>query len=117
MAKNTALAAYKAGERAAKDKPKHRKNGFTIPLAVAAGFGPLVGMGLQGYREAGYSGASNKLVYGLSGYDMANRNWSTQGLAQGLLPIMIGLVVHKVVGNRLGVNRMLSRARIPFVRL
>jgi hypothetical protein len=35
----------------------------------------------------------------------------------GLWPILAGIAVHKVIGQRMGVNAMLSRAGIPFIRV
>lgn len=123
MAKNTALAAYRAGERRAqRAKGKHRRAKMTIPLAVAAGFLPLglhVGEPIMqnpgdmaSWKEAGY-----RLGMDLTGYDARTKTWGhIDWMARTLGPILLGVLAHKVA-NRMGINRQLSRMRIPLLRI
>jgi hypothetical protein len=45
--------------------------------------------------------------------DMKFEGWR---LRYGLLPVALGLGVHKIAGS-LGINRMLSQAGIPLIRI
>jgi hypothetical protein len=97
-----------------------RKAKFTIPLAVVGGFLPIATFTYQQVK----SGGINSLQYvtkRIIPYDKdANGGKgaiSTQYLGQGLYPIIAGWLIHYLVGGKLGVNRMLSRAGVPLIRL
>jgi hypothetical protein len=38
-------------------------------------------------------------------------------LGYGLLPIVAGIFVHKIIGGGLGINRVLSSSGIPWIRI
>jgi len=38
-------------------------------------------------------------------------------LIRNVLPPVMGLIVHKVVGGKLGLNRMLAQSNVPFIRI
>ena len=108
MARNRGLQKYRGG---------HHKKQFTLPLAVIAGFAPLaVDVGTQ-IKNGDWAQAGKVLVHNTIGYDGFNHNWNLSGFSHGLFPIIAGILVHKFVGGRLGVNRMLANAGIPVVRL
>jgi len=94
-----------------------RKKSFTIPVAVALGFAPLVARGINLTIENGFKNGVQLLTTSLIPYNFQTRKIDTSGLSQGLYPILAGLAVHKVVGSMLGVNRMLARSGIPWVRI
>ena len=98
-------------------KRVHRRRQTTIPLAVVAGFVPLAKDVWSGYKASGLSGAQHYLVGGITGYDSntgkLNLPWA---LSHFWGPVAIGVVAHKLAG-RLGVNRALSRAGVPFLRV
>jgi hypothetical protein len=96
---------------------RHKKAGMTLPLAAIAGFAPLVGSTIPQFQYHGISGAGNHIVAKLSGYNVNTHQWRWQEMQDGLIPIVAGLLIHKYIGGRLGINRMLSRAGVPFVRL
>ena len=108
-----------------KKKKSHRhKRQFTLPVAVAAGFLPGVMRILTHFQNPGLHGQSNGFsaagveasrVY--LGLDPRDGSWNPGLLTLGLLPILLGGIVHRFVGGRLGVNRMLAGAGIPFLRL
>lgn len=101
-------------------RPVHRrkKTGFTLPLAAIAGFAPLVHTAYdEGWKIGGLEGVGNQVLYGMTGYAMYRREWNFDGLRRGLLPIIGGLLVHKYIGGKLGINRMLSRAGVPIIRI
>ena len=89
---------------------------FTIPLAVLAGFGPMVSDVVHGYQTGGITSASNDLLANVTGYDARAKKWDFALLAKGMGPVVAGILVHKLAG-KLGVNRMLSSAGVPWVRI
>jgi hypothetical protein len=100
----------------------HRSKSFTLPLAVVAGFGPLI---YTTYKHAqwngmgGEEGAIDVFVRSLTGFSPSTaygRVWEFKRLMWGLMPILGGLVAHKIAG-RLGVNKAISSAGIPFIRV
>lgn len=115
MAKNTALAAYKAGLKT-KSSGKHRKTKFTVPLAVVAGFVPL-GLSIYNARDTGVAGIMNTISKRMTGYDTTTAKWSFSDMKCGTISILGGFLVHSLVGNKLGINRMIARAGIPILRI
>lgn len=100
-------------------RPKGRgrgRGGFTIPVAVLAGFGPMVADTIHGYQTGGLASASNDLLANVTGYDARAKAWSFGLLAKGMGPVVAGIMVHKLAG-RLGVNRALAKAGVPFLRI
>jgi hypothetical protein len=96
---------------------RHHKGGMTLPVAALAGFIPLASNGYNAYKTGGMRTAGYNVMANLSGYDFATGQWNFANLKGGLMPLMAGFIVHKIVGGMLGVNRMLSRARVPFIRI
>jgi hypothetical protein len=96
---------------------RRRAHGLKIPLAVALGFTPLVAEGINNVRAAGWSDGLRDTMSALIPYDFAIRKVTTSRLGHGLYPILAGFAVHKIVGGMLGVNRVLGRMGIPFVRI
>lgn len=100
------------------NRARRRAQGFTIPLAALAGL--AVGLAApveQVVKYGRFQEAGKHLVYNYTGYSMWSGKFRTEGLMRGLAPLALGMVVHKVIGGRLGVNRMLAQARMPFVRI
>ena len=92
---------------------------MTIPVAVLAGFVPL-GVGVYGAVRRGMAGdtagMTQELTIRTTGFNTDTKSfhwpafWGTYG------PILAGLVVHKAA-SRLGVNRALAKAGVPFLRV
>lgn len=99
-------------------KRARHKAKMTIPLAAIAGFAPLLMDVVNGARFSGINGAATALQRDLLAYDpeagSMNPYWA---IRRGWGPILAGLAVHKLIGSKLGVNRMLAGAGVPFVRL
>jgi len=98
---------------------RHSKAGMTIPLAVVAGFAPLALGEIGAVRRAlagDTAGAAQQAVIYATGYntDTKSFHWPTFMGSYG--PILAGMVVHKLAG-RLGVNRALGKAGVPFIRI
>jgi len=97
-------------------RARRRSAKMTVPLAVVAGFAPLGIRAVNGYHANGWIGAADGVTSGLSGYSVFSKKFEMDALAQGLVPIVAGFLVHWGA-SRLGINRALGRARVPFLRL
>lgn len=98
-------------------KKKKAKRKFTLPLApiigLLAGVAPAIGPAMAGDID----GAVNVLKYNYLGITHDNR-FDANGLKKGLLPLIVGALVHKFVGGPpLNVNRMLAAANVPVLRI
>lgn len=128
MAKQPAgLARYWAGKR--RNKSTRRRSGgvsmskrkgtkFTLPVAAILGFAPLAYWAKTDFKSEGLNGL-RKTAETIIPFDISGTHgggFMAHKLQYGLYPIIGGLFVHKLAGM-LGVNRMLSRAGIPFIRL
>lgn len=96
----------------------------TISLAVIAGLMPPVNDAWQAYRGASSGGVTaglrsmgNALTRDFTGWDVQAGSWNWQNLKNGLVPVGMGVLAHRLIGGTLGVNRMLARAGIPWIRL
>jgi len=94
-----------------------RARSTTVPIAVLAGLAPGVARSIEGFKKDGFRGASYRLCNDFTGYDAYNTAWNASELKYGLLPLVAGFAVHWLVGGKLGVNRALGRANVPFIRL
>lgn len=102
--------------KTAKKKRRSRRK-FTIPLApiagVVAGMAEPVKHLMNGqYEEALYAVSRN-----YTGYRPQAQKWEPQLLMRGLVPLIVGGLVHKFVGGSLGINRMLAQAGVPIIRI
>ena len=102
-----------------RSRPKARrrsKAGFTIPLAVVGGLVPLAVFAMEGYQVGGATNAIRRTAQRLTGYDSTANVFIWKELMAGWGPILTGFLVHKLAG-KLGVNRALGKAGIPFIRI
>jgi len=104
-------------------KKRRRNNSqITIPLAVvaplAAGLGePIMNMIADPSPET-IKGSLNHIGLIYTGYNAVEGSFQPEMLSRGLVPLVIGALVHKFVGGSpLNVNRMLARAKVPFIRI
>lgn len=100
-----------------KDKKKHRRKQFTLPVAAIAGFAPIAIHTYQGFKAGGLAGGLNDLSAYTTGYVPVDNKWKAAHLVEGMTPVIVGGLVHKYIGGRLGVNRMLASAGVPVIRL
>lgn len=96
---------------------RHRRKEFTLPLAAMIGFTPLLTYMYLDYKQGGAQLMASGACARLTGYNPADNSFGMGALWQGTIPITLGILVHKFVGNKLGVNRALSRAGVPLLRL
>lgn len=100
----------------ARTKKHHRRGkGITFPIAVVAGFIPAA-VDLWGKKDNPMA-LGNEASRIFLGWDYWDANFDLQRMKWGTLPIIIGLLVHKFVGGKLGINKMLARSGVPFIRL
>lgn len=104
----------------AKRKGSRRHKSFTLPLAVVAGFAPTAIFALQGAKLPGAQGgieeAAHRLTMRMTGYEWKGNLWSGAELMKGWLPMLAGFFTHKLA-NKMGINRAISGAGIPFIRI
>ena len=93
----------------------HRK--FTIPLAMVAGFAPLVIVGVKAFQKAGPTYAVQEMTCALTGYSIPEHKFYPGQMMNGTVPLLLGIILHKVVGSKFGVNKMLAQANVPLLRL
>ena len=95
-------------------KHSHKKPGMTIPLAVVAGLAvPTITM----INSAGdWQNKLNGMFAWLTGYNPNTGHWNVTPMRYGAMPIALGFIAHKIAG-KLGVNRAIAAAGIPFVRI
>ena len=97
-------------------KKHHKKAGFTIPLAIIAGMAPVASHALADYKAGGLELAGKGLCWSLTGYNPLQGKFNADGLWRGAIPLVIGVLAHKFIGGKLGINRALAASGIPFVR-
>lgn len=108
----------------AKNKKKSYRRKPTIPIAVVAGFGPLVASGVRGWSngvdnpdDSPWRASSKEVLYALTGVDIDNEpHFNPSFMVNGTIPILGGMLVHKLAGM-LGVNRALGRMGMPYLRV
>ena len=96
---------------------RHHKTKFTLPVAVILGFAPLVSNTLANVQSQGLNKGIRDSTTLLIPYDFTTRKITFANLGGGLWPMLAGLLVHKVVGGALGINRALARSGIPYIRI
>jgi hypothetical protein len=97
----------------------HRTKKMTIPLAIVAGALPLA-TDVWNHRD-NLEAMSYTAVKDLTGYKLPGRygdgQFNFSETKKGLLPILAGMAIHKVVGGYFGLNRLLGSMGIPVVRI
>lgn len=100
--------------RYVRSKARRSKAKMTIPIAVIAGFVPVVN-GVWNRRNSGQA-ISDYLQTNFTGITPGTGQFSFGNLKGGLLPIIMGFAVH-MVASKVGINRAIGRASIPFIRI
>lgn len=101
----------------AKKRRRRRKKGFTLPLAPIAGLSAGMIEPLNALMGGNWEHALAVLSYNYTGYNPEDRSFNIMRLQRGLLPLIIGGLVHKYVGGTLGINRALAASGVPIVRI
>lgn len=120
------LAKYWANRKRVKSKKrggsmakttKRRRKQFILPVAAILGFVPLFARSWTYFRASGIEAAAREATSITTGFDTLSGKWNAGNLRYGLLPLVLGIMVHKFVGGSLGINRALGAARVPIIRL
>lgn len=92
----------------------HKKS-FTIPMAIIGGLTPAV-HDLWDHRGdiGGMLTETGKIF---TGWDYYGQKFDLGAMKWGTIPLALGIIIHKVVGEKLGVNRQLAKAGIPLLRV
>lgn len=91
---------------------RHTRAKMTISLATIAGLAMAAKNIWPLIKAKNY----NLAIYRLIPYDITNKKFTTAKLNEGLYPILGGLAV-SWAAKKFGINRMLSRMKIPVVRI
>ncbi len=97
---------------------RRSRSSFTLPIApiagLAAGMAEPIGKALGGDLEGAIAG----LTFNYTGYNVDDGTWDPMRLTRGMVPLIVGALVHKFVGGPpLNINRMLGKAKVPFLRI
>ena len=111
----------KVKRRMARRKRRNRRKSFSIPLAptlgLVAGLAKPIERAIQG-RFVGNDSFVDIASHHYLGYIPSRNQLDWGGLKNGLLPLILGAVIHKFVGGHpLNVNRMLAAAGVPLIRI
>ena len=90
---------------------------MTIPLAVVGGLVPMGADVVSAFKVGGAEAALGHVSLCTTGYDPADGKWKPMFALQKLYgPLLLGMLVHKAA-SKVGINRMLSRAGVPLLRV
>ena len=106
-------------------RSRRRRGGMTIPIAPIIGLAAGMAVPVQKIMAGqawGVAGGIDNLIAAYTGIigtmeSPPKPRFDAIHLMNGLLPLIAGVLVHKFVGGKLGVNAMLARAEIPFIRI
>jgi len=104
--------------RVARRKKRRRSRSMTIPLApvlgLFAGLANPIQLGMAGQLDLAITDAT----FNYTGFNRNTGQFDIGGLARGMGPLILGLMVHKFVGGPpLNANKMLAAARVPVLRI
>lgn len=91
---------------------------MTIPLAPILGLAAGLSTSIEAATAGDYPRAINNAVSSYTGINTTTGQFELPLLLRGILPLTIGLLVHKFIGGPpLNFNAMLGRAKVPFIRI
>lgn len=100
-----------------KAKTKRRRSGgMKIPLLLVAGLSVGVGNTLSDIQTYGLANGTKLMSRHWLGYDHVSGRFIPSLMKGGTYPLIVGAVLSKIA-SALGINKMLGRAKIPFIRL
>lgn len=98
-------------------KPHHKRKGFTLPVAVVAGLAvPAMDVWQNGLARGDFRNAAVCATAIMTGYNVDSKTWEIAYLRRGLLPVLAGFAAHKIA-SKLGINRAIAQAGVPFIRI
>lgn len=102
-------------------RARRRSRGMKLPIAPIAGL--MAGMlnPVSQITQGNWENGLKQLAYNYTGLretSAGNFEFDANGLKNGIIPLTVGLLVHKYVGGPpLNANRMLARAGVPLIRI
>lgn len=105
----------------AKRNRKRSKRKMTLPIAPLAGLAVGMVPAVDVFIKSGGKDLISPIdhlssVY--TGYGIFSKDWRLDRLAQGLMPLVGGLLIHKFVGGApLNLNKSLAQAGVPIIRI
>lgn len=127
--KNIKSRVQKVTKRRKKSNPKRRKTrmarrrrgrrrySMTIPLAPIAGLAVTFGEPIKYAMAGDMTGVVNSVKWNVLGVQ-ADGSWNVGQFIANWMPTIAGALIHKFVGGPpLNVNRLLARAKVPFIRI
>lgn len=92
---------------------------MTIPIAPILGLAAGMAEPITAFASgASLESAGNIAIRAYTGYDIFSHDWGWQRMMNGVVPLAIGLMIHKFVGGRpLNANAALARAGVPYLRI
>ena len=104
----------------ARRKKKRNAKKMTIPIApmigLLAGMDQAIERAMNG-KWTGTDGVGASLKWRYLGLNESNK-FAIDRLKIGLVPLVLGLLVHKYVGGKpLNANRILANAGVPIIRI
>lgn len=97
-----------------------RRGKAQLPGAVLAGLAvgmvPTISQVMSGGLH--YNEGLKQILFAYTGFNPWSGRFepfNAMGLQRGLVPLVAGVAIHKLVGQRLGINRMLKNAGVPLI--
>lgn len=99
-------------------RPRRRsRSAFTVPVAPIAGALIAFQTPIEKMMQGQWGVALEGIAYRTTPYNPWSKKFDIGGLRQSLPPMIGGMLIHKLVGQYLGVNRALGRAKVPLFRI
>lgn len=97
-------------------KRKRRAVKTTIPITVVGGIAAGMARPMESYLKGNIETGTSLVVRRYVGYDFQRNSWNLGELKYGLIPLLGGVLVHKLAG-KLGINRAIASTGLPYIRL
>lgn len=95
-----------------KVKKVHRKPKVRVSLAVLAGLAPTAVGAIESTQKWGWKAGVNHITRNMLGYDYQQGFFNAGMMKGGMLPLVLGIAVHKVAGM-VGINRQIAKLGLP----
>lgn len=100
----------------AKPKKKRKARSFTIPVAAVAGIAGSLYQPVEAVMAGQPLIAFERFIRGFTGFSPKNKDFVPARLLLGWGPLLLG-VGGSVAASKLGLNKKLGSARVPFFRI
>jgi hypothetical protein len=108
----------------ARRKKRRSSRSFTLPLAALAG--PIITVTdrwpttnrsiVDAVVSGDWAGVGYEMREHLLGFDNQGK-FRPEWIVRGWGPVVLGGLIHKYIGGKLGINAMLGRAGVPLIRV